>query len=42
MGVTHFLTNTLAKVRTEMSLNVLAYNLTRMIAVKPLIKVIAA
>src|SRR5271156_591076 len=31
MGVTHFLTRTLDKVRTEMSLHVLAYNLKRMI-----------
>ena len=45
MGATHFLTKTLAKVRTEMSLNVLAYNLKRMIAifgVKTLIRAIAA
>jgi transposase len=33
MGATHFLTRTLAKVRTEMSLHVLAYNLKRMIAI---------
>ena len=31
MGATHFLTRTLAKVRTEMSLQVLAYNMKRMI-----------
>jgi BMFP domain-containing protein YqiC len=31
MGATHFLTRTLDKVRTEMSLQVLAYNLKRMI-----------
>src|SRR5438045_4681853 len=31
MGATHFLTRTLDKVRTEMSLHVLAYNLKRMI-----------
>jgi len=31
MGATHFLTRTLSKVRTEMSLHVLAYNLKRMI-----------
>ena len=31
MGATHFLTKTLAKVRTEMSLHVLAYNLKRTI-----------
>ena len=30
---THFLTRTLDKVRTEMSLHVLAYNLKRMIAI---------
>ena len=29
MGSTHFLMKTLAKVRTEMSLHVLAYNLKR-------------
>jgi hypothetical protein len=33
MGATHFLTRTLEKVRTEMSLYVLAYNLKRMIAI---------
>ena len=33
MGATHFLTKTLDKVRTEMSLHVLAYNLKRMIAI---------
>ena len=33
MGSTHFLTRTLDKVRTEMSLHVLAYNLKRMIAI---------
>jgi transposase len=41
MGATHFLTRTLEKVRTEMSLHVLAYNLKRMIAVlgvQPLIQ----
>jgi hypothetical protein len=32
MGATHFKTKTLEKVRTEMSLNVLAYNLKRVIA----------
>ena len=40
MGYTHFLTKTLPRVRTEMSLHVLAYNLKRAIAiigVKPLI-----
>jgi hypothetical protein len=33
MGATHFLTRTLDKVRTEMSLLVLAYNLKRMITI---------
>jgi len=33
MGATHFLTRTLAKVRTEMSLHVLAYNIKRMITI---------
>ena len=40
MGYTHFLTKTLPRVRTEMSLHVLAYNLKRVITiigVKPLI-----
>ena len=32
MGATHFLTRTLDKVRTEMSLHILAYNLKRVIA----------
>ena len=43
MGATHFLTRTLDKVRTEMSLHVLAYNLKRMIrilGVRPLIAAI--
>jgi len=45
MGATHFLTRTLDKVRTEMSLHVLAYNLKRMIAIfgaGPLIAAIRA
>ena len=45
MGSTHFLTKTLAKVRTAMSLHVLAYNMKRMIkifGVKPLMNAIAA
>jgi len=45
MGATHFLTRTLDKVRTEMSLHVLAYNLKRMITilgVGPLIEAITA
>jgi hypothetical protein len=33
MGATHFKTRTLDKVRTEMSLHVLAYNLKRVIAI---------
>ena len=33
MGATHFLTRTLERVGTEMSLQVLAYNLKRVIAV---------
>ena len=33
MGATHFLTLTLPRVRTEMSLHVLAYNLKRMLAI---------
>jgi hypothetical protein len=44
MGATHFLTKTLTNVKTEMSLQVLAYNLKRMIAifgVGPLIRAIA-
>lgn len=45
MGATHFLTRTLPKVKTEMSLQVLAYNLKRMMAllgVGPLILAMAA
>jgi transposase len=33
MGATHFLTRTLKRVRTEMSLHVLAYNMKRVIAI---------
>jgi transposase len=43
MGTTHFLTKTLPRVKTEVSLHVLAYNLKRMMqifGVKPLIAVI--
>lgn len=43
MGATHFLTRTLEKVRTEMSLHVLAYNIKRVIqifGVGPLIAVV--
>jgi hypothetical protein len=32
MGATHFLTRRLKNVRTEMALNVLAYNIKRMVA----------
>ena len=42
---THFLTRTLPKVKTEMSLQVLAYNLKRMMAlfgIRPLIRAMAA
>ena len=33
MGWTHFLTRTLPKVATEMALNVLAYNMKRVMAI---------
>ena len=45
MGSTHFLTRTLKRVRTEMSLHVLAYNIKRVIAiigVGPLLQAIRA
>jgi transposase len=45
MGATHFKTRTLEKVKTEMSLHVLAYNLKRMIAIMgvgPLIQAMQA
>jgi transposase len=45
MGSTHFLTKTLDRVNTEMSLHVLAYNLKRMmniVGTKPLIEAIRA
>jgi transposase len=45
MGATHFLCKTLPKVATEMALNVLGYNLTRVmniVGVKALIKAIEA
>jgi hypothetical protein len=45
MGSAHFLTRTLEKVRTEMSLHVPAYNLKRMIqifGVGPLMEAIRA
>ena len=44
MGSTHFLTKTLEKVKTEMSLHVLAYNMKRIInifGVRPLMQAIA-
>jgi hypothetical protein len=43
MGATHFRMRTLGKVSTEMSLHVVAYNLTRMIGilgVQPMIQAI--
>ncbi len=45
MGSTHFLTKTLDRVSTEMSLHVLAYNMKRMMSIigtKPLIEAIGA
>ncbi len=45
MWSTHFLTRTLDKVRTEMSLHILAYNLKRMIqifGVTPLLQAVRA
>jgi hypothetical protein len=45
MGHTHFLTRTLPRVRTEMSLHVLAYNLKRMMAImgtKPVMEAMRA
>ena len=42
MGATHFRTRTLEKVRTEMSLHVLAYNLKRMIAILGVAPLMAA
>ena len=45
MGATHFLTRTLKRVRTEMSLNVLAYNMKRVInlmGVAPLTRALRA
>ena len=45
MGATHFLTRTLPRVRTEMSLQVLAYNLKRVmqiVGVQPLIAAMRA
>jgi len=42
MGYNHFLTRTLPRVSTEMSLHVLAYNLKRLIAIKGVQPLIAA
>ena len=42
MGYSHFLTRTLPRVSTEMSLHVLAYNLKRLIAIKGVRPLIAA
>jgi len=45
MGTTHFLTRTLKRVSTEMSLQVLAYNMKRVIAIMgigPLMQAIRA
>jgi len=45
MGATHFLMKTLPKVATEMTLHVLAYNLTRVmniVGIKPLLAAIRA
>ena len=42
MGWTHFLTKTLARVRTEMSLHVLAYNLKRVMRILGIGEVLAA
>ena len=42
MGSTHFLTKTLPRVRTEMSLQVLAYNMKRAIKVLGTARLLAA
>ena len=42
MGATHFLTKTLPKVQTEMSLHVLAYNMKRMMNIMGIKRMIAA
>jgi transposase len=42
MGATHFLTKTLNRVRTEMALHVLAYNLRRLLTILGTAQVIAA
>jgi hypothetical protein len=42
MGATHFLMKTLKRVRTEMALHVLAYNLTRVMNILGIAPLIAA
>jgi hypothetical protein len=42
MGATHFLTRTIKRVSTEMSLHVLAYNLKRVIAILGVVPLTAA
>ena len=42
MGWTHFLTKSLARVRTEMSLHVLAYNLKRVMRILGVAETMAA
>ena len=42
MGATHFLTRTLKRVSTEMSLQVLAYNMKRVIAIKGVGELVSA
>ncbi len=42
MGATHFLTRTLPRVSTEMALQVLAYNLTRVINIMGSKRLLAA
>lgn len=42
MGATHFLTRTMPKVKTEMSLHVLAYNMKRMMNIMGIKRLIAA
>ena len=42
MGSTHFLTKTLPRVRTEMSLHVLAYNLKRVMRILGIAEMMAA
>jgi hypothetical protein len=45
MGATHFLTKTIPRVSTEMSLHVLAYNLKRamqVVGITPLMKAMSA